>query len=152
MSGKEIAYFTLVMILYIFIFLVNYTFIFGNITSLTRWHLFITIVCAIVFMATLYGFTTVFRSEGYEQLTISPGKVCSGGAYMNQGDSYRAKMCRNLAATPEGRSEISRYQCGAGYVGMPGKGFRFTPISDNNWKNARCIGKSTENITSNGIF
>ena len=82
---------------------------------------------------------------------INP-RFCRGGAYTWQGDSHRAKSCRELASTPEGLAQIRRYECGAGFTGMPGCGFRFTPMSDGNWKNQRCDSPSGCNVEDNGIF
>ena len=47
------------------------------------------------------------------------GRLCRGGSYTWQGNSYRAVACRKLASTPEGLNEIKRYECGAGFTGMP---------------------------------
>lgn len=47
------------------------------------------------------------------------GRFCRGGSYTWQGSSPRAVACRKLASTPEGLNEIRRYDCGAGFTGMP---------------------------------
>ena len=74
------------------------------------------------------------------------GRLCQGGAYMNQGSSKRAVACRQLASTPEGMAEIQRYNCGRGYSGLPGKGFEFTPIGE------QCNTPLSTDIRDNGIF
>ena len=83
---------------------------------------------------------------------ISLAKLCAGGPYMWQGGSPLAKKCRKLASTRKGRNEISRYECGVGYNGMPGGNFKFTPLSNDCWKNTRCDGSQSYNIEDNGIF
>jgi hypothetical protein len=86
---------------------------------------------------------------------LSPGKSCQGGAYMNQGDSPRAKMCRSMMMTPEGQEDINRYKCNKGFIGMPKgtgvHGFNFSPDSNSNWKNERCM-NNNQDIEDNGIF
>lgn len=83
----------------------------------------------------------------------NPGaKLCRGGPYLWQGNSERAKFCRNLEKTAQGKAEIKRYECGSNFTGMPGCGFTFTPISDGCWKNKRCNTPSSYNIAPNGIF
>ena len=74
------------------------------------------------------------------------GRLCQGGAYMNQGSSKRAVACRQLASTPEGMAEIQRYNCGRGYSGLPGKRFEFTPIGE------QCNTPLSTDIRDNGIF
>jgi hypothetical protein len=70
---------------------------------------------------------------------VSPGARCKGGAYMWQGDSQEAKMCRALASTPEGRIDISAYNCPVGYNGIPKIPFEYTPLSNDNWQNERTM-------------
>lgn len=82
---------------------------------------------------------------------INP-RFCRGGSYTWQGNSPRAKACRELASTPEGMAQIQRYESGKGFVGMPGRGFNFTPISDASWTNQRCNSPSGYNLEDNGIF
>ena len=74
------------------------------------------------------------------------GRLCQGGAYMNQGSSKRAVACRQLASTPEGMAEIQRYNCGRGYSGLPGKRFEFTPIGE------QCNTPLSTDVRDNGIF
>ena len=123
-------------------------------------------IASVVFALFFVGYaslTNLFKKESYQgkftgqsdQMTYcpSPGaKLCRGGSYMHQGSSPRAKFCRNLASTPEGKAEIQRYECGSGFTGMRGGGFKFTPLSDGCWKNARCRTPSSCDIANNGIF
>ena len=95
-----------------------------------------------IFVLTTYGAMRLFDVDGDKQEAFlyqtTPAKKCSLGPYTWQGDSETAKMCRELASTPEGRAEIAKYQCGKGYVGQPGGEFVYTPDSDAEWQNARC--------------
>lgn len=115
---------------------------------------------AIIFIASVI-FSLFF--VGYSQLTglfkegfnfcPSPGpKLCRGGAYTWQGNSPRAEYCRALASTPLGEAEIKSYECGKGFYGMPGGGFKDTPMSDACWNNELCNNPDESYIRSNGIF
>ena len=88
-------------------------------------------------------------SAPHDLFTVSPGKLCRGGWYMNQGDSCRAKMCQKLASTKEGQEELTRYNCGPGFNGMPGCGFEYTPME---CRGASCSGCPSCNVEANGIF
>lgn len=69
---------------------------------------------------------------------VSSAALCKGGPYMWQGDSPEAKMCREMASTPEGRVAISGYNCPTGYIGSPGLPFIYTPLSNDSWQSERC--------------
>ena len=90
-------------------------------------------------------------AEPFNAGEIGP-KYCRGGPYMFTGDSERSKYCRKLASTDEGLAEIQRYNCGAGYTGMPGNNFRYTPISNDKWGNSRCSTPVSDDPEDNGIF
>ena len=79
-------------------------------------------------------------------------KQCRGGSYMNSGTSAKSRYCQHLASTPEGLAEINSYQCGSGFTGLPSRGFKFTPLSNNQWRNARCDTPSSDDVRANGIF
>ena len=100
------------------------------------------------------GYTTLTNllKEGFNFCPSPGAKLCRGGPYMWQGDSERAKYCRALADTKEGSEQISRYECGSGYTGMPGGGFKYTTMSDSCWKNKRCDTPPSFAIENNGIF
>jgi hypothetical protein len=68
---------------------------------------------------------------------VNPASRCRGGEYMWQGDSEIAKYCKALAKTPEGRVAISSYNCPTGFVGIPMVPYEYTPLSDDNWEDAR---------------
>lgn len=74
---------------------------------------------------------------------VSDYAKCKGGPYFWQGDSEISKMCRKLASTPEGRIGLSGYNCPTGYVGQPGLPFYYSPLSDDNWQNERCMDLDT---------
>jgi hypothetical protein len=92
-----------------------------------------SIIVAIYYLAKL----NTRKSEKFWD--ISPGALCKGGEYMWQGDSKEAKMCRALASTPEGRSNINAYNCPVGYNGIPKIPFEYTPLSNDNWQNERTM-------------
>lgn len=77
---------------------------------------------------------------------VSDEAMCKGGNYMWQGDSEKAKRCRELASTTEGKCAIGKYNCGNGYEGKPQKLFEYTPQSNDQWKNTQCqmIGKHSK--------
>lgn len=118
----------------------------------------ILLTSAIIFSLFFVGYSQlsgIFKESSGYSLDYCPSpeaKLCKGGSYMWQGDSNRAKFCRHLASTQEGLDLINSYDCGAGFTGMPGKGFQFTPISNNCWKNERCDTPASCNIRQNGIF
>lgn len=128
----------------------------------------VVIFIAIIYTLALFGYINIFKPFRYENYhnqkykghigevndpwEISAGKLCRGGAYTWQGNSPRAKMCRQLSSTQKGMDEINRYECGAGYTGMPGDRFRFTPISNDFWNNTRCDKAPSCNVEDNGIF
>jgi hypothetical protein len=88
-------------------------------------------------------------SEGFWD--VSPYAKCKGTEYMWQGNSEEAKMCRELADTPEGRCGISSYNCPKGYNGQPMLPFYYTPISDDSWQNERCDDKPTCPCVDTGL-
>ena len=114
----------------------------------------VVLVAGVVFSLFFVGYSQVtglFKNEGFEFCPSPGAKLCRGGPYMWQGDSEIAKFCRNLASTPEGKAEIDSYECGTGYTGMPGGGFKDTPMSNGCWQNEMCR-ESSYLIRPNGIF
>jgi hypothetical protein len=79
--------------------------------------------------------------DNYKMLEIDKGKQCSGGAYMYQGDSPRAKMCQEMANTPEGRCQIGASNCPNAYNGRPKVPIEFSSNSDSNWNGIPCQDK-----------
>jgi len=115
---------------------------------------FTLIMTVLYFIAIAIEMTILGRTESYDNLEITPGKLCRGGPYTWQGNSARARMCRNMYSKPEGKAQIDRYSCGSGFTGMPGRGFEYTPISDDRWNNRRCEGSDSDlcDLGANGIF
>lgn len=150
-SLSKILFFILIGVLYIVFFLATNYFYVGKSSSVTKGAILVS--AAIIFSLVFVGYAQVTKlfPEGYCDTGLG-AKACRGGPYMWQGTSPRAKFCQALASTPEGREKIASYECGAGYSGMPGKGFQFTPDSNSTWNNARCDTPSGCNVRDNGIF
>ena len=86
---------------------------------------------------------------------VTPGKLCRGGPYMWQGNSKKAKMCRRMAESKEGKKQINRYQCPSGFSGMPLNNWSYTPVSGPGWQNQRCEDSKNQQLcdpSRNGIF
>jgi hypothetical protein len=152
MQAKQIIFFVFISLFYTFM-LVATNQLTKTSPTLSVTSIMIYIFSAMVFLLAIFGYIEVAKlfPESYHYQT-SPGKLCQGGAYMMQGNSTRAKMCRQMASTQAGKDEISRYNCGVGYHGMPGGGFKYTPISNDCWENERCNNPSSCDIDANGIF
>ena len=84
----------------------------------------------------IFFLVKMHSKEGFWDIT--PAALCKGGPYFWQGDSETAKMCRQMASTPEGIIAMSSYNCPTGYVGQPGREFVYTPLSGDYWENERC--------------
>lgn len=100
----------------------------------------LTSVFFVMFSAGIYFIASMDKlSEGFWD--IDPSLKCMGGAYMYTGDSDYARKCQAMASTPEGKCAIDATSCGEkGIIGRPGLGFEYTPLSDDNYHNARCDG------------
>jgi hypothetical protein len=164
MSIKEVLYFVLLQVFFIIIFLSTNYFYEGS-NTITRKTIMLTIVSIafslfFIMYLKLTGLCVQPSLDGYQHTDHdtsyhpSPGaKLCRGGPYFWQGNSKRAKFCRELASTQEGQEEIERHSCGAGYVGGgEGNGFKFTPLSNSNWRNSRCDSTEEPKLEDNGIF
>lgn len=101
-------------------------------------YVLVGLVYALVIMAVYYLGDMGNCGVGENFWEITPAARCRGGPYMWQGDSETAKMCREMASTKEGRCMIASYNCPTGYNGVPRDPFYYTPLSDDNWQNARC--------------
>ena len=88
-------------------------------------------------IVSIFFVSKIENSEGFWDIT--PPATCAGGPYFWQGDDENSRKCRELASTEEGRIAISSYNCPTGLVGRPGLPFYYTPISDDNWENERCM-------------
>ena len=146
---KQIGFFVLVIMLYY----ITTFFISKKSIDSTKVSTPLIILSSIILSLSLYGYLQLVHpfnssSQGYQykklsskdksQLSITPAKLCRGGAYTWQGNSDRAKMCRDMASTQEGKDSINRFECGSGYTGVPRDEFKFTPDSNSSWKNERC--------------
>jgi len=147
---KEVIFYILLGVFYV-IFFLSTTRLYQQSTSSITKGLYVG-MSAFMFTLIFIGYskiTGLFNNEGFNYCPSPGPKLCRGGAYTWQGDSKRAKYCRKLASTPEGLDQINRYNCGDGFNGMPGNGFKFTPISNDCWRNERC---DTPDECNNGIF
>jgi hypothetical protein len=84
----------------------------------------------------LYYLAQLNCSEGFWDVTEAA--KCKGGPYMWQGDSETAKMCRQMASTPDGNCKINAYNCDKGFNGVPRLPFQYSVLSDDNYQNERC--------------
>lgn len=86
-------------------------------------------------------------SEGFWD--ISPPSTCKGGSYMWQGNSPSAKICQDLANTPDGRAQIGSYNCPKGQIGVPRVPFEYTPLTDDNWQDQRTVDQPIKPLQDN---
>ena len=148
--NQEIIFFVLTFILF-YLSISMYDNV-KDIDSLKKYKLLLPFVFSLIFIFFLIGFyyflefdrSCTVDTESYQMLELSRGAICKGGPYMAQGDSERAKMCRELQESPEGKCEINSYNCAKGYRGQPGGMFQFNPESDARWENTRCDGLDVE--------
>ncbi len=104
--------------------------------------LFLTIYICVI--TTLIFLTLNKKKENYKLLEITPAKKCVLGPYTwGKKDSELYKFCSD----PKNFQEISRQTCKSGFHGVP-VNWDYTPESDQNWDNKRCI-KTKDN---SGIF
>lgn len=136
---SEIIFFILLALVYIIFFLAtNYFYV--DKTSFFK-KVPLLVISSVIFSLFFFGYTqltNLFNNENFKHYSSSSAKLCKGGPYMWQGNSNRAKFCRNLYSTPQGKYEIDRIDCGSGFTGMRGHDFEFTPVSDGCWCNKRC--------------
>jgi hypothetical protein len=147
-SGSHALFFFVVGIMYCFTFIATRVYTCNLNSTKSKSMLVLT---GMIFGLVVFGYaalTDVFSES--EKWEVSPAKQCSGGAYMMQGNSTRAKMCRNLYKNnPE---EIHQLNCGSGFIGMPKNKFEYTTLSNDKWKNERCDKPITYSTEYNGIF
>lgn len=171
---SKIGFFLLTFVLYIGIVYLTkgsiYTFEQSNVSKI------VVLLFAGVYTLALFGYIQLFNpfcKEGYQYYyqkcderhsecsgedqswSITPSKRCLGGNYMSQGNTQRGRACSEFSDTQEGKNEINKYECANGYNGMPGKRFEFTPISNSEYKNERCMHKNKPfdcDVDNNGIF
>ena len=136
-STKQLIFFIFIGIFYTVFYIVT-SILGGNVKTpkqnYNKTGLLLIIISACFFSLLTLGYaqiTGLFKEKYHNthKQNINP-RLCQGGAYTWQGNSPRAKACRELASTPEGSEQIQRYECGKGFRGMPGHNFKFTPIAD----------------------
>lgn len=150
-TTKEILFFLLIWIIIILSNLVTDT-IYDKTNSMQ----FLTLVgVSLLGVLILY---VVFRhakmEEKFRLLEITPEKKCDGGSYLTGEDEY----CKDKWSSPQGRQDLSRYNCingncggtvnydgntaecaGQGmYSGRPLNLPSRTPESNDNWENEMC--------------
>ena len=75
-------------------------------------------------------------SEEYRLLEITPEKKCELGSYTwGAWDSEQRRFCSN----PSNLENIKSVSCSKGTHGMPPIRFEYTPESNDEWKNERCV-------------
>jgi hypothetical protein len=111
-------------------------------TSIRNMEPWIANVLASIFLTAIFAglFFALKPCENQENFwEVSLPAQCKGGPFFwENGDSELSKRCRELASTPEGRCQLSSYQCPKGYVGTPRQPFWYSPLSNDEWKNERC--------------
>ena len=118
------------------------------------WELCYTLLSLLftLIMIGVYYFSKLNKTSSEEGFwDVSAGARCKGGPYFWQGDSETAEMCREMAESPEGRCEISSYNCPTGYNGQPKLPFVYTPLSGDNYQNERCDDRPTCPCKDDGL-
>jgi len=135
-STRELIYFTLIFLVFFLAVKLGQFWIEKSNMNNEIAYIIIGLVYTLVMVA-LFFLAKLQNKEDFWD--VSDAAKCKGGAYFWQGDSENSQMCRAMAATPEGKIAISGYNCPSGYVGQPGLPFYYSPISDDNWENERCM-------------
>lgn len=153
-STKQVLFFVLMLVLfYLALRLANY---WNKVSTKMNQHV-AYIAVAIAYTAVMIGMYYMAdlenTSEGFWDIT--PAAKFKGVNWYNcQGDSPEAKECRDMLESPEGQCAIAAYSCPTGYVGTPKIPFWYTPLSDDQWQNARCKDEQTcscsPNVNSRG--
>lgn len=140
-TKREIIFFVLVFL--VFYLAVKFSEYFLQKTNMKGdfGHLTIGLIYTLAIVA-LYHLANLKTSEGFWDVSL-PAKCKGGPFFWGNGETELSKQCREYSQTPEGKIALSGYNCPIGYVGQPGLGFYYSPLSDDNWKNTRC--KDTPN-------
>lgn len=140
-SVREILFFVLMgLLFYLFVKLANLWKDKAQVGKLAEDGIYFVVgVVFSLLMAGIFLFSNLDRSsENFWD--VSPAAQCKGGNWYNwQGDSDEAKMCRDLASSDEGRCAIASYSCPTGFIGTPKIPYYYSPLSDDNWQNQRCM-------------
>jgi hypothetical protein len=135
--------------LLIFVMVNNVTFVKQNFINRNT-DLFIKIIVSLIIFGIVYAIIQAQPPKPYDEYFIdgnvqnlnenfhfelTPEKRCDGGEYMRSSDPARQALCSQFSA-----ADLSRYECGPGYIGRPiwrggaGNG----TLSNANWKNESC--------------
>lgn len=153
-TTNRVIFYILLGVFFVIFFLATNNFYEGSATKQN----IILITAGITFSLVFVGYAQlsgIFEDSSGYSLDYCPSpeaKLCRGGPYMWQGDSNRAKFCRNLASSKNGQELINSYECGAGYSGTPGDGFNFTPLSNGCWHNEQCDSPASCDMRPNGVL
>lgn len=139
-SVREVLFFVLFFLLfYLAVMIGNYWIKNMKRVSPHVIYLIVGAVFTLLMVAVYYIGNLHNTNEGF--WTVTPAARCRGGPYFWQGDSEQARMCRDMAKTKEGQCAIASFNCPTGYEGIPKVPFVYTPLSNSDWKNERCVDK-----------
>ena len=149
-TTKEILFFLLIWIMILLANLIS-----NVIYEKTNTMPFVTLVgVSLVSVLILYLVFKYSKIENFRLLEITPEKKCDGGSYLTGTNEY----CKDKWNSPQGRRDLSRYNCINGHCGgtinydgntdkCTGQGMyngrplnlpSRTPESNDNWKNEMC--------------
>jgi hypothetical protein len=152
-SLKEVIFIILIVVLYIIVITVSTS---PKINIHGDNSILVILLVIILCTASLFiYYNYVLKKKEPFTFEVTTGKLCRGGPYMwgNPNDeNNKFKPCWDMLETPKGQHELSRYNCGPFYQGMPGRNFQYTPLSDSKWQNARCKNNKELDIRDNGIY
>jgi hypothetical protein len=137
--------------LLIFVIVNNVTFVKQNFINMNT-NLFIKIIVSLIIFGIVYAImeSQAVKAKAEEEVNpdgnsqnlnenfhfeLTPEKKCDLGPYMYTSDPARQALCSQFSA-----ADLSRYECGPGYIGRPiwrggaGNG----TLSNANWKNESC--------------
>lgn len=136
LSTKEIAFFVVIFIL-IFLFSMAAS----HNAFAHRFVLVITSFLGTTLLAVIYKFGKIPNCQQDNfHFQVSKPKLCQGWPYMQTSAPKEIQeYCSKLLSTPEGKQKYDSMNCATpGFVGRPVH-FEYTPESNANWKNERCI-------------
>lgn len=149
-TTKEILFFLLIWIMILLSNLIS-----NVIYEKTNTMPFVTLVgVSLVSVLILYLVFKYSKIENFRLLEITPEKKCDGGSYLTGTNEY----CKDKWNSPQGRRDLSRYNCINGHCGgtinydgntdkCAGQGMyngrplnlpSRTPESNDKWKNEMC--------------
>jgi hypothetical protein len=136
LSTKEIAFFVV-----IFIQILLFSIAASHNAFAHRSLLMVTSLLGTILLVIVYKFGQIpnCQKDNFD-FRVSRPKLCQGGPYMLSSAPQEVQdYCNNLWSTEKGRNEYASMNCTApGFVGRP-LHFEYTPESNANWENERCI-------------